>query len=148
MAADESLQNPDYFQVYNLFTVKDLFEARVHMGHKVGSLNPSMRPFIFGSRFESTIFDLDLTAFHLRQALNFTAHVAYRKGIILFVTRSAQTMHLVENTAIECGEYAHTRAWETTVLTDSSVRRTYPEFRVIHAIGSITTLIIHFYFIE
>jgi len=125
LALDESLQSPDYFQVHNLFTVKDLFEARVHLGHKLGSMNPAMRPFIFGSRFDSAIFDLDLTAFHLRQALNFTAHVAYRKGIILFVTRSAQTIHLVEKTAIACGEYAHTREWETTVLTNSTVSSTF-----------------------
>jgi len=122
IAADDSLQSPDYFQVHNLFTVKDLFEARVYFGHKMGSLNRTMRPFVFGSRFDTVIFDLDLTAHYLRQALNFAAHIAYRKGIILFVTRSAQTMNLVERTAIECGEYAHTKEWETKVFTDSIVR--------------------------
>jgi len=116
---DESMQSADYFQVHNLFTVKDLFSARVHLGHKIGSLHSNMRPFIFGNRFDSLIFDLDLTAFHLRQALNFTAHIAYRKGIILFISRSPQNLHLIEKTAIDCGEYAHTRAWEETVFTDS-----------------------------
>jgi small subunit ribosomal protein S2 len=122
MAEDESLQSPDYFQVHNLFTVKDLFEARVHLGHKIGSMNENMRPFIFGSRFDQVIFDLDKTAFHLRQALNFVAHVAYRTGIILFVTRTPQTMYLVEKTAIECGEYSHTKKWETTILADSRTK--------------------------
>lgn len=121
LESDPALRSPDYFQVHNIFTVRDLYDARVHLGHKLGSLNPRMNDFIFGSRFDSVIFDLDKTAFHLRQALNFTAHVAYRKGIIMFVTRSPQTMHLVEQTAIECGEYAHCREWHTHILTNSEV---------------------------
>jgi len=119
--ADPSLKNPDYFQVHNLFTVKDLFEARVHLGHKKGGRNSKMNDFIFGTRFNVDIIDLDQTAFHLRQALNFTAHIAYRQGIILFITRSPSTMHLVEKTAIDCGEYAHCREWNIDVLTNSIV---------------------------
>jgi small subunit ribosomal protein S2 len=119
--AEESLNSPDYFQVNKMFTVKDLFDAKVHLGHKLGALNPRMADFVFGSRFDHCFIDLDKTAFHLRQALNFLAHVAYRKGIILFVTRSPQTMQLVEHTAIECGEYAHCREWDLHTLTDSPV---------------------------
>ncbi|CAG7716585.1 unnamed protein product [Allacma fusca] len=120
VAGDETLQNPDYFQVHELFTVKDLFDARVHLGHKIGSMDPHMKPFIFGTRFDTVIFDLDKTAFHLRQALNFAAHIAYRKGVILFVTRSAATMNLVERTALEVGEYAHTKDYDTKILTNST----------------------------
>lgn len=66
MAKDETLQSPDYFQVHKIFTTRDLFRARVHLGHKMGSLHPNMAPFVFGSRFDSVILDLDKTAFHLR----------------------------------------------------------------------------------
>lgn len=103
------LQHEDYFQVYNLFTIKDLFDARVHYGHKEGTLNPKMKPYIFGSRLEHLIFDLDITANLLRDALNFTAHVAYNNGIILFIGRGGQNSFHIEQTAKECGEYAHTR---------------------------------------
>lgn len=78
-----SLVNPllvqDYFGVHKLFTVKDLFEARVHLGHKASALDPRMRQFLFGARFGTSIIDLDQTTLLLRQALNFTAHIAYRK---------------------------------------------------------------------
>lgn len=30
------LSQPDFFSVSELFTLKDLFEARVHLGHKKG----------------------------------------------------------------------------------------------------------------
>jgi len=49
-----------------------------------------MRPFIYGTRFNICIFDLDETALLLRQALNFLAHLSYNGGIILFVARQPQ----------------------------------------------------------
>src|SRR5690349_1202199 len=70
------LHHPDYFNVANLFTIRDLFEARVHFGHKDGSLDEKMSSYIFGSRLGHLIFDLDQTAENLRRALNVTAHIA------------------------------------------------------------------------
>lgn len=78
-----------------------------------------MEPYIFGSRLDQDIIDLEQTAAHLRLALNFTAHVAYRKGIILFVGRNRQFSHLIETTARDCGEYAHTRYFKGGLLTNA-----------------------------
>lgn len=114
------LRFPDYFEVQNLFTVKDLFDARVHLGHKVGSLNEKMSPYIFGSRFDHIIFDLEQTAIHLRNALNVTAHIAYRGGIVLFAGHYPQHCQLIEQTAIECKEYAMTRHWRRGLFTNST----------------------------
>lgn len=79
-----------------------------------------MLPFIYGSRLGHIIFDLDKTAEYLRLALNIAAHVAYRDGVILFVLRGAQHSHLVEQTAKECGEFAHTRNWRHGIFTNST----------------------------
>ncbi|KAK9886812.1 hypothetical protein WA026_018463 [Henosepilachna vigintioctopunctata] len=117
---NDILKHPDYFQVHNLFTVKDLFENRVHYGHKEGSLDERMLPYIYGSRLGHVIFDLDKTAEYLRRALNIAAHIAYKDGIILFLLRGAQNSHLVENTASECGEFAHTRFWRGGIFTNST----------------------------
>ncbi|KAJ9586321.1 hypothetical protein L9F63_020029 [Diploptera punctata] len=114
------LQHPDFFKVHELFTVKDLFDARVHYGHKEGSLDDRMKPFIFGSRLGHLIIDLDITAYHLRHALNFTAHIAARDGVILFVSRGPQVSHLIEQTARECQEFAHTRFWSSVPGNDDS----------------------------
>lgn len=111
--------HPDYFNVHNLFTVTDLFNARVHYGHKEGTLDHRMLPYLFGKRMGHTIIDLDKTALHLRKALNFAAHVAYREGLILFITRTPQFTYLVEETAKECKEFAHTRRWRKGVFTNS-----------------------------
>ena len=78
-----------------------------------------MEPYIFGSRLDQDIIDLEQTATHLQLALNFTAHVAYRGGIILFVSRKRQFSHLIENVARDCGEYAHTRYFKGGLLTNA-----------------------------
>ncbi|CAJ1070247.1 S ribosomal protein S2%2C mitochondrial [Xyrichtys novacula] len=108
----KTLEKPDYFHVSELFSLKQLFDARVHLGHKKGCRH----------RLDQDIIDLDQTMEHLQQALNFTAHIAYRGGIILFVSRRRQFCHLVENTAKDCGEYAHTRYWRGGVLTNAHIQ--------------------------
>nr|SVE86312.1 EOG090X0B5N [Daphnia similis]SVE86940.1 EOG090X0B5N [Daphnia similis]SVE87564.1 EOG090X0B5N [Daphnia similis]SVE88194.1 EOG090X0B5N [Daphnia similis] len=115
----DPLRFPDYFGVRKLFRVKDLFDARVHYGHKDGTLDPNMKPYIFGSRLGHLIFDLDKTADMLQDALNFTAHIAYRGGIILFVSHFPQHTLTVENAAKQAGEYAHAREWNFHIFTNS-----------------------------
>nr|XP_055180896.1 28S ribosomal protein S2, mitochondrial isoform X2 [Nyctereutes procyonoides] len=117
----EPLKHSDFFNVKELFSVRSLFNARVHLGHKAGCRHRFMEPYIFGSRLGQDIIDLEQTAVHLQLALNFTAHVAYRKGIILFVSRNRQFSHLIETTAQDCGEYAHTRYFKGGLLTNSSL---------------------------
>lgn len=115
------LEHEDFFNLKNSFTIKQLFDARVHFGHKEGTLDPKMKPFIFGSRLGHVIFDLESTAELLFAALNFTAHIAYRDGIILLVSQNPQTSYLIECTAKDCKEFAHTRVWRQGTFTNSTM---------------------------
>jgi len=115
----DPLRFPDFFGVRKLFTMEDLFNARVHYGHTDGTLNPHMKPFVFGSRLGHIILDLERSAVLLREALNFTAHVAHRGGIILFVSHNPQHTLLVEDTAKQAQEFSHAREWNSTILTNS-----------------------------
>ena len=96
----ECLKHPDYFQTAKLFTIQDLFNARVHLGHRKGTLNSYMLPFIFGSRLDNLIIDLDQTAPLLQEALNFIAHIALRNGLIVFAGRhpESQVRYLAKKT--------------------------------------------------
>ena len=78
-----------------------------------------MNEYIFGTRVKTDIINLDRTVPLLRKALNFVAHIAFRNGIILFITRTPQHVPVVERTAIEVGEYSHCRSWMKGTLTDS-----------------------------
>lgn len=135
----DPLKHPDYFGVRKLFTIKDLFDAKVHLGHKIGSMNEQMTPFIFGKRFDSLIIDLDQTASLLRDALNFTAHIAFCGGIILFASRHSQMTVRVEETAKECGEYSHARYWRAGIFTDS-LRLYKAEVRLPELVIFLSTL--------
>uniref|UniRef100_A0A5F8HAM2 Small ribosomal subunit protein uS2m n=2 Tax=Monodelphis domestica TaxID=13616 RepID=A0A5F8HAM2_MONDO len=118
----EPLKHSDFFNIRELFSLQTLFDARVHLGHKKGCRHRFMEPYIFGTRLEQDIIDLDQTVKHLQLALNFTAHVAYRKGIILFVSRNRQFTHLIEKLAVDCGEYAHVRYFKGGLLTNAPVQ--------------------------
>ena len=65
------------------------------------------RPLI--TRFDMCVIDLDQTALLLRQALNFTANIAYKGGIVLFVCRQPSLVHMTDRAAQDCGEYSYTR---------------------------------------
>lgn len=116
----EPLKHHDFFSVSDMFTMKDLFNAKVHLGHKIGSLDEHMKEFIFGQRLDYLIIDLEQTVSLMQAALNFIAHIAYRRGVIVFLSRNAQTIHMVEKTAKECGEYAHCRYWQGGILTNAN----------------------------
>lgn len=120
LVSEQALQSPDFFNVKRLVKLEEMFAARVHLGHKEGTLNRFMAPYIFGSRLGHLIIDLEQSAALLQEALNFTAHIAFRNGIILFVNKSATTGHLVEQTAMRCGEYSHCREWRIGTFTDST----------------------------
>lgn len=109
----------DFFRLNDLYTVEDLFKARVHFGHKEGMLNGHMRPYIFGKRLGVVIFDLEQTDRLLKKALHVTAEIAYRGGIILFTYNNRQCGYLVEDAARECGEYSYCRKWRNQVLSNS-----------------------------
>lgn len=121
-SADVSMPDPllddDFFDINNSFTVRQLFEARVHLGHKAGMWNPLMKNYIHGTRAGMHIFDLDKTAEHLRLALKVTAHIAYRRGVILFVNERPQFEGVVQRAAYMCGEYYVTN-WRGGTFTNS-----------------------------
>lgn len=68
------------------------------------------------------IIDLEKTCELFKSALNFVAHVAFQKGIILFITKDPATIPIVERLAKETGEYAQCRKWQSGTFTDSVKR--------------------------
>lgn len=136
LCGPDPFASDDYFETNKLVNLEDLFKARVHLGHAEGTLNDHMRPYIFGKRLGVHILDLDQTVTLMKQALNITAHIAFRSGIILFVNKSRQTGRIVEKTALECGEYAQCRAWRQGAFTNSE--------RIFKAVTRLPDLFIFF----
>ena len=120
-AVGDPLNNLDLFGVDSMTSVRQLLEARVHLGHKTGTWDPRMKPYLFGSRAGVHIIDLDKTLPHLRRALNVAGHVALRNGIILFVSERSQFERLVQKSARDSGEYFVTQQWVGGTLTNSQM---------------------------
>merc|ERR1711860_73702 len=116
------LEHEDFFGVKNLFNLRDLYNARVHWGHKEGLRNEHMKPYLFGTRLGVDIIDLEQTVPLLQDALSIAAHIAYREGIILFFNRLRQTSPMVEKLAAEVGEYSHCRYWKGGSFTNSTIQ--------------------------
>ena len=81
---------------------------------------PWMSEFIFGTRINTDIIDLDKTLPMMHKALNFVSHVAFRNGIILMITRYPQHIPIIERMALEAGEYSHCKTWKQGTFTDST----------------------------
>lgn len=117
----EPLRHADFFNVQELFSLQELFDAQVHLGHKKGCRHRLMEPYLFGCRLDMDIIDLEKTIVHLQAALNFTAHIAYRKGIILFTSCNRQFCYQTEAAAQECDEYAMARPWRSGLFTNAQI---------------------------
>lgn len=66
------LEHPDFFEVHKLFTLRDLFNANVHLGHFEGCWDPLMKPYLYGIREHHHIIDLNQTVVQLRVCISLT----------------------------------------------------------------------------
>ncbi|EFO23385.1 28S ribosomal protein S2 [Loa loa] len=116
---DDTLKESDYFGFKKMIKIDDLFHARAHYGHKVGTVNERMKWSLFGERLGVCIFDLQKTRECLITALNFVAHMAMRGGMFLFITTGRNNMLMVERKALEIDEFAHVRGWKEDTLLNA-----------------------------
>jgi len=116
------LKHEDFFEIKELVKLEELFQARCHYGHDAGLRCPWMSDFIFGTRIKTDVIDLEKTIPMFQKALNFDAHIAFRRGVILFISRYAQHIPIVERTALEVDEYSHCKQWKNGTFTDSTRR--------------------------
>ncbi|VBB27266.1 unnamed protein product [Acanthocheilonema viteae] len=132
---DDTLKERDRFGFKKMITIDDLFRARVHYGHKIGTVNEMMKWSLFGERLGVCIFDLQKTRECLIMALNFIAHIAIRGGMFLFITAEKNNMLMVERKALEINEFAHIRYWKVDTLLNAKalfgapVLETHPAVR-------------------
>lgn len=66
-------------------SVKELFEAGVHFGHRTQRWNPKMKPFIFEARHGIYLINLDETQRQIERAAKFLERLAADGETILFV---------------------------------------------------------------
>lgn len=106
---------------YKVPKVEELFEAGVHFGHQVRSWHPSMEEYIFTSRNNIHIIDLEKTYQKLEEACEFLYNTAKSGGRIIFVGTKKQSRDVVENEAKRCGANYVNERWLGGTISNFSI---------------------------
>jgi small subunit ribosomal protein S2 len=109
-------------------SMRELLEAGVHFGHQTRYWNPKMAQYIFGTRLNVHIIDLEKTLPMLKDALNFVSSLAAKKGKVLFVGTKDVASSIVREHALRSGQPYVDHRWLGGMLTNyktirQSVRR-------------------------
>lgn len=99
-------------------SMRQMFEAGVHFGHRTRHWNPKMEPYIYGSRDKIHIINLEKTLPLYQDALNFISKVAARRGKILFVGTKRAARDLIKEHALRCGMPYVNHRWLGGMLTN------------------------------
>ncbi len=105
----------------SLPTLVDMLKCGVHFGHKRSKRHPKMAPFIFTTKNEISIIDLQKTLECLPAALEYAAAVAQKGGVILFVGTKRQAREYIKKAAESCGMPYVNGRWLGGTLTNFSV---------------------------
>jgi len=105
-----------------------LLEAGVHFGHQKRRWNPKMKEYIFTTRDDIYIIDLQKTAKKMEEAYAALKEIAEAEGKVLFVGTKKQAQEAMEENATRTNMYFVTERWLGGTLTNfktirSRVRR-------------------------
>ena len=95
-----------------------LLEAGVHFGHQTKRWNPKMKEYIFTSRDDIYIIDLQKTSKKLDEAYSFLKQQAEEGKTVLFVGTKKQAQDCMKEAAEKCGMYYVNQRWLGGTLTN------------------------------
>jgi small subunit ribosomal protein S2 len=97
-----------------------LFEARVHIGHRRGHWHPQTAPYLYGVRQGIHLIDLKKTVLRLRKALTLVANLLKEGGNLLIVGNRQENAFLVSALAKRYSNRVSfvTRRWIGGTLTN------------------------------
>ena len=95
-----------------------LLEAGVHFGHQTKRWNPKMKEYIFTSRDDIYIIDLQKTAKKIEEAYAALYEIAKNGGKVIFVGTRKQAAEASKEEAIKSDSYYVTERWLGGTLTN------------------------------
>lgn len=108
----------------NVVSMKQLLEAGVHFGHPTRKWNPKMKKYIYTSRNDIYIINLEKTVGLIDDAYAFIKSVAESGKNILFVGIKKQAQEAIGQEAQKCGMFYINSRWLGGTLTNFSTIRT------------------------
>ena len=107
------------------FTLEQMMNAGMHLGHSKTTLAPHFRQYSLGVRHGIVIIDLDKTLAALRRAAQVAYEIAKLGGIILLVGTRPLYVELVERVARSLDIFFIASEWKNGLLTNA--KRTLKE---------------------
>ena len=105
-------------------SISNLLEAGVHFGHQTKRWNPKMKPYIFTTREDIYIIDLQKTAEKLEEASAEISKIAENGGTFLFVGTKKQASEVSKEEAERSNSFYVTERWLGGTLTNfRTIRR-------------------------
>ena len=95
-----------------------LLEAGVHFGHQKRRWNPKMKPYIYTTRDDIYIIDLQKTSAKITESYNKMKEIAEAGGKFLFVGTKKQAQEAVEEAATRTEQYFVNERWLGGTLTN------------------------------
>lgn len=108
----------------NVVSMKQLLEAGVHFGHPTRKWNPKMKKYIYTSRNDIYIINLEKTVGLIDEAYTFVKSIAESGKNILFVGTKKQAQEAIQQEAEKCGMFYIKSRWLGGTLTNFSTIRT------------------------
>ena len=99
-------------------SMNNLLEAGVHFGHQTKRWNPKMKEYIFTSRDEIYIIDLQKTAKKIEEAYAALNKIAQEGGKTIFVGPRKQAQEAIKEEALRSDSYYVTERWLGGTLTN------------------------------
>lgn len=101
-----------------------LLEAGVHFGHQKRRWNPKMKEYIFTTRDDIYIIDLQKTVKKIEEAYKAMKEIAENGGKVLFVGTKKQAQEAAEESATRTNMYFVNERWLGGTLTNFKTIRT------------------------
>ncbi len=100
-------------------SMRQLLESGVHFGHQTRRWNPKMDKFIYTSRNDIHVIDLQQTVELIKDAYNYVRQIVEEKGVILFVGTKKQAQDAIESEAARCKMPYVNQRWLGGTLTNN-----------------------------
>ena len=102
----------------NIVSMNYLLEAGVHFGHQKRRWNPKMKEYIFTTRDDIYIIDLQKTVKKLEESYEAMKTIAQNGGKVLFVGTKKQAQEAAEESALRTNMYFVNERWLGGTLTN------------------------------
>ena len=95
-----------------------LLEAGVHFGHQKRRWNPKMKEYIYTSRDDIYIIDLQKTVKQIEEAYEALKKIAEKGGTVLYVGTKKQAVEAMEENAVRTNMFFVNERWLGGTLTN------------------------------